>query len=53
MDRGVWQTTVRGIAKSWTQLSTNTTCFIQMSLAFPKCPFLFQDLTSHLVVIFS
>ena len=24
MDRGVWQVTVRGVAKNWTQLSTHT-----------------------------
>ena len=24
MDRGTWQATVCGVAKSWTQLSTNT-----------------------------
>ena len=24
MDRGVWQATVHGVSKSWTQLSTHT-----------------------------
>ena len=26
MDRGVWQATLHGITKSWTQLSTNLNC---------------------------
>ena len=36
MDRGPWQTTVHGVAKSWTQLSNFTFTFFQQ---FKRVPF--------------
>ena len=32
MDRGVWQVTVHGLTKSWTQLSTTDICYFKMSM---------------------
>ena len=38
MDRGAWQATVHGVAKSWTRLSNETiTSLIEMT--FPQSPY--------------
>ena len=49
MDRGAWQATVLGVAKSWTRLSTHR-C-ISCLLSYNKLPLKFGDLKQQTFII--